>query len=181
MSTSRQREQVTDLEVLGNLTNKTLEGQLANQQLRRLLVSTNFTKSHRSRTESVRLLHTTGRLQTISAHTQYVKHNPLTLAAVLRAADLAASCLRGALPATHSLSPRLQLETLTYHQWSCGQSAWYGPLLECGKWMVVRLRKSDTSLFKLSRRAVTWCARSSDQQVNKLFTEIRHSHCVGHI
>ena len=34
------------LEVLGDFTNQALEGQLADEQLRRLLVATNLTKSH---------------------------------------------------------------------------------------------------------------------------------------
>ncbi|KAF8415516.1 histone, partial [Boletus edulis BED1] len=59
-----QVKQTTHLEVLCNFTNETLERQLANEQLGRLLVSTNFTKSDRSWTESMRLLYTTSRLQT---------------------------------------------------------------------------------------------------------------------
>ena len=53
----------TDLEVLRDLAHETLEGQLANEQLSRLLVPTNFTESDRSRTESMGLLHTTRCLQ----------------------------------------------------------------------------------------------------------------------
>ncbi|KAF8449370.1 hypothetical protein L210DRAFT_2661538 [Boletus edulis BED1] len=63
-TSSRHGGQPTHLEVLCNFTNETLERQLANEQLGRLLVSTNFTKSDRSWTESMRLLYTTGRLQT---------------------------------------------------------------------------------------------------------------------
>jgi hypothetical protein len=37
------------LEILGNLTNETLEGELADQELGRFLVTTNFTKSDGSR------------------------------------------------------------------------------------------------------------------------------------
>merc|ERR1712001_46523 len=37
-------------EVLSNFSHKTLEGQLADQQLSRFLVTTNFTKSHSTRT-----------------------------------------------------------------------------------------------------------------------------------
>ena len=48
------------LEVLSDLTNKTLEGELPDEELRRLLVATNFTKSDGTRAEAVRLLHTTG-------------------------------------------------------------------------------------------------------------------------
>jgi len=43
---------------LRNFTHETLEWQLADQQLRRFLITTDFTKSHRSRPEPVRLLYT---------------------------------------------------------------------------------------------------------------------------
>jgi hypothetical protein len=49
------------LEVLGNLTDKTLEGQLADEELGRLLVATNLTESDGTRLVAVRLLDTTGR------------------------------------------------------------------------------------------------------------------------
>ena len=52
---------MTDLEVLSDLTNKPLEGQLADEELRRLLVPTNLTKSDGTRPEAMRLLDTTGR------------------------------------------------------------------------------------------------------------------------
>ena len=45
------------LEVLGNLTNKTLERQLADQKFRALLVATNLTQSHGTRLVTVGLLH----------------------------------------------------------------------------------------------------------------------------
>lgn len=47
------------LEVLSNLTNKSLEGELADQELRRLLVTTDLTKSDGTRLISMRLLDTT--------------------------------------------------------------------------------------------------------------------------
>lgn len=47
------------LEVLSNLTNKPLEGKLADQKLSRLLVATNLTKSDGTRLISMRLLDTT--------------------------------------------------------------------------------------------------------------------------
>ena len=50
---------MTHLEVLGNLTDKPLEGQLADEQLRRLLVPTDLTKSDGTRPETMRLLDTT--------------------------------------------------------------------------------------------------------------------------
>jgi hypothetical protein len=49
------------LEVLSNLTDKTLEGQLADQQVRRLLVTTDLTKSHSSWAVTVGLLDTSSR------------------------------------------------------------------------------------------------------------------------
>lgn len=50
----------TYLEVLCDLTDETLEGQLADEQLRRLLVATNFTEGDGTRPEAMRLLDTTG-------------------------------------------------------------------------------------------------------------------------
>ena len=44
------------LEVLSNLTNETLEGKLANQELSRLLVATDLTKSDGSGLVAMRLL-----------------------------------------------------------------------------------------------------------------------------
>ena len=47
------------LEVLGDLTNQTLEGELADEELGRLLVATDFTEGDGTRAETVRLLNTT--------------------------------------------------------------------------------------------------------------------------
>jgi hypothetical protein len=49
------------LEVLSDLTHKTLEGQLADEELGRLLVATDLTESDGTRLVAVRLLDTTGR------------------------------------------------------------------------------------------------------------------------
>ena len=49
----------TNLEVLSDFTNETLEGELADEELGRLLVPTNFTESDGTRTETMRLLDTT--------------------------------------------------------------------------------------------------------------------------
>jgi hypothetical protein len=49
------------LEILGNFTNETLEGELANEELSRLLVAPDFTKGDCARTESVGLLYATSR------------------------------------------------------------------------------------------------------------------------
>lgn len=48
------------LEVLGNLTNQTLEGELADEELGRLLVATDLTESDGTGLVAVRLLDTTG-------------------------------------------------------------------------------------------------------------------------
>lgn len=48
------------LEVLGNLTDETLEWELADEELGRLLVATDLTKSDGTRLVSVGLLDTTG-------------------------------------------------------------------------------------------------------------------------
>ena len=50
---------ITDLEILGNLMDKMLEGKLPDEELSALLVLVNFMKSDSSRTEMMRLLHTT--------------------------------------------------------------------------------------------------------------------------
>lgn len=48
------------LEVLSNLTDETLEGELSDQKLSRLLVTTNFTESNGTWAITVGLLHTSG-------------------------------------------------------------------------------------------------------------------------
>ena len=47
------------LEILGDFTNESLEGELANEKLSRLLVTTNFTESDSSGPEAMGLLDTT--------------------------------------------------------------------------------------------------------------------------
>jgi histone H3 len=49
------------LEILGNLTNQTLEGELSDEELGRLLVTTDLTESDGTRLISVGLLDTSGR------------------------------------------------------------------------------------------------------------------------
>ena len=49
----------TNLEILSDFTNEPLEGQLADEEFRRLLVPTNLTKSDGTTPEAVRLLNTT--------------------------------------------------------------------------------------------------------------------------
>lgn len=53
-------ESQISLEVLRDLTNQTLEGQLADQQLSGLLVTTDFTKSDSTRPVTMGLLHASG-------------------------------------------------------------------------------------------------------------------------
>lgn len=53
---SRALETQVGLEVLCDFTHETLEGQLADQEFRRLLVATNFTQSDGTRLVAVRLL-----------------------------------------------------------------------------------------------------------------------------
>ena len=89
----------TDLEVLSDFTDQPLEGELADEQLRGLLVPTNLTKSDSTRPETMGLLHTTScglYASCMGENSMRAGYQALT-AAVLRAA-LAASCLRGALP-----------------------------------------------------------------------------------
>jgi histone H3 len=54
----RRLEAEVRLEVLGDLTNKTLEWQLADEELGRLLVATNLTKSNGTRLIAMGLLDT---------------------------------------------------------------------------------------------------------------------------
>ena len=55
----RSLEAEIGLEVLGDLTHQALEGQLADEELGGLLVSSDFSKSHGSGSVSVGLLHST--------------------------------------------------------------------------------------------------------------------------
>ena len=57
----RVREGETHLKILCDLTNETLERELANEKLCRLLVATDFTEGDGTRAEAMRLLHTTSR------------------------------------------------------------------------------------------------------------------------
>ena len=58
---SRRLESEIRLEILSNLTNQTLEGELSDEELSRLLVTTDLTKSDGTRLVSVGLLDTPGR------------------------------------------------------------------------------------------------------------------------
>merc|ERR1719361_2892264 len=53
-------ETQVSLEILSDLTDQTLEGQLADQEFCRFLVTTNLTKSHGTRTVAMRFFHATG-------------------------------------------------------------------------------------------------------------------------
>ena len=57
---SRGLEAEVSLEVLGNLSDQALEGQLADEELSRLLVATDLTESHGTRAITVGLLDTSG-------------------------------------------------------------------------------------------------------------------------
>ena len=52
-------EAEVSLEILSNLTNETLEGELADEKLSRLLVATDLTESDSSRAITMGLLHAT--------------------------------------------------------------------------------------------------------------------------
>ena len=54
----RRLEAEIGLEVLGDLTDQTLEGELADEELGRLLVSANLAERNGTRPEAMRLLHT---------------------------------------------------------------------------------------------------------------------------
>jgi len=57
-SDGRRLETEVGLEILGDLTDQTLEGKLADEELRRLLVPSDLTEGDGSRAEAVRLLDT---------------------------------------------------------------------------------------------------------------------------
>ena len=60
-------ESQISLEVLGNLTDQTLEWQLADEELCALLVSTDFTQSYSSRPVTMGLLHSSGSWGTLTS------------------------------------------------------------------------------------------------------------------
>jgi len=60
----RRLESEVGLEVLSDLTDESLEGQLPDQELRRLLVPTDLSQSNSTGAEPVRLLYATSCLQT---------------------------------------------------------------------------------------------------------------------
>ncbi|KIM53136.1 hypothetical protein SCLCIDRAFT_139594 [Scleroderma citrinum Foug A] len=75
--------------ILCDFTDEPLEGELADEELRRLLVATDLTEGDCTGAETMRLLHTTCGLSS---------HWRVMWTVFLAPADLAASCLRGALP-----------------------------------------------------------------------------------
>jgi len=103
-----ERVNVAYLEILGDFTNKALEGELADKQLGRLLVTPNFTKSDGTGAEPVRLLDTSSGGLEWQKKERKMNFNDVdnvgnpddserrTWAVFLAA--LVASCLRGALP-----------------------------------------------------------------------------------
>ena len=79
-----------------------MEGEFTNEELCRLLVTTNFTERDGSGTVAMGLFDSTScglRVKESRYSHEPVGEGMRRTDAVLRAADLAASCLRGALPA----------------------------------------------------------------------------------
>jgi hypothetical protein len=115
-SNGRGLESKVSLEVLGNFSDKSLEGQLSDQELSRLLVSSDFSKSDGTRLVSVRLLDCRGKRKGVLAHAENVSPTSMSLwyspppaaGADLRAA-LVANCLRGAFPPVDFLAVCLVL------------------------------------------------------------------------
>ena len=102
----RALEAQVSLEVLGDLTNETLEGQLADQKLSGLLVATDLTESHGSRLVAVRLLHTPGSRCALAG----------SLGGQLLARSLSSSGLAGSLLSTsHCTVERIFAENLLAH------------------------------------------------------------------
>jgi len=63
----RRLESQVGLEILGDFTDQTLEGELSDEELSRLLVATDFTESDGTGLVSVGLLDTTGRGSTLTS------------------------------------------------------------------------------------------------------------------
>ncbi len=92
------RTKKTNLEVLSDFSDKTLEGELADEELRRLLVPTNLTESDGTRPETMRLLDTTScSLQTSGVSTGWARDVVGTyggsLASLRLRSELLARCL----------------------------------------------------------------------------------------
>lgn len=99
-----------------------LEGELANQQLSRLLVPANLTKGDGAGLVAVRLLDTTGRWCALTGCGMVSSH---AMASLARARAVRASAWRGRV-VTHQLWTRAACEELC-PQWTCERSAWYEP------------------------------------------------------
>ena len=107
---------MTHLEVLSDLTNKPLEGQLADEELRRLLVATDFTEGDGTRPETMRLLDTTSR--------------GLNAQGRMSRGDLDVSDREGHVPEPSCAQPWPRAAYAgPCHQWTYERSAWYEPLL----------------------------------------------------
>ena len=112
------------LEVLGDFTNKSLERELADQELSGLLVTTDFSESNSSRTITMRFLDTSsgwcsfsidkkGKVVLLVIATMlYIFSLPFT-----HRADLEANCFLGAFPPTDFLAVCLVLAMLTCCWW----------------------------------------------------------------
>jgi hypothetical protein len=87
------------LEVLCNLAHETLEGQLADQQLRALLVATDLAQGNRARPVPVRLLHSAGSWGALASRLRRQ-----LLAWCLATSRLASSLLRTCHSSSSSLS-----------------------------------------------------------------------------
>ena len=99
----RSLESKISLELLGDLTDKALERELSDEELRRLLVSADLTKSDGTGSVSVRLLDTSsggGRFSCSLLKRSYVSAmvGVLLVGKTEKNVTLVASCLRGALP-----------------------------------------------------------------------------------
>ena len=114
------------LEVLGDLTDETLEGELSDEELGRLLVATNLTKSDGTGAVSVGLLDTTGGGGGLASG----------LGGELLTGGLLKCKREGRMPNSGQRrcsvgedERAIVLEiNLPCHRWTFGRSAWYEPL-----------------------------------------------------
>ena len=111
------------LEILGNLTNQSLEWQFPDQKLSTLLVLPDFTKCHSSRTVTMRLLHSSSSWGRFTGSLLDITDTSLGIKTELRLANLnykSFNWKRG--------KPWLQVASWEpFLQYSYVRFAWYGP------------------------------------------------------
>lgn len=133
----RALETQVSLEVLGDLTNQPLEGQLADEKLGGLLVATDFAKSHGTGTIPMRFLHTSGRGGRLAG----------SFGGELLPRRLASSTLASGLLCTGHDAMQRERAKRGLLNWACERKLKRGGL-------------RGTSLYRFGRPAAAWRVRS---------------------